>query len=281
MFDDILSAFRARPVPGHGDCFKGFCPLHKCGCERRPSVSLRVDGDRLLIRCFVCGRDATPRVVEAAGFRMCQLFSDYGQKGKARSRVGLKPTAEFVYEDEEGRPLYKAVRYDYPPDGGKGFMQSRWDADKAAWLPGIGPEPGVPGAAFTTRRVPYRLPLLLKDPKQPVLVVEGEAKADLLVSWGLTATCGVGGTGMGWRDSYSKFLAGRRVAVLPDNDPPGHRHAYAVAGSLIYNGAAGVRIVALPGLPEAGDVIDFAKAGGTRDQLLAHIRNTPEWKPSC
>jgi hypothetical protein len=61
-------------------------------------------------------------------------------------------------------------------------------------------------------------------PAQAVLTLE---------ALGLLATTGTGGTGMGWRDSYCDSLRGRRVAVLPDNDEAGLRHAERAAGSLI------------------------------------------------
>jgi 5S rRNA maturation endonuclease (ribonuclease M5) len=64
-----------------------------------------------------------------------------------------------------------------------------------------------------------------------VFVVEGEKDADRLSALGVVATCNPGGAGK-WRAGYSEMLRGARVAVLPDNDESGRRHARQVAESL-------------------------------------------------
>ncbi len=271
-FEAILAAFRARP---HGDKWSGFCPIHKHGAERTPSVSIAVQNGRLLVHCFVCGKEATPAIVEALGFRMTDLFDD---PPAGRKAVAREPSATFVYTDEAGSPLYRALRFNYP-DGKKYFIQERFSPTDGQWHPGLGSEPGTPGIAFHTRRVLYRLRDVITHPEQGVLIAEGEAKADLLASWGLVAVCNVGGAGMGWLDCYSESLRGRRVAVLPDNDPPGFRHAERVVGSLVRFGVQNLRIVQLPGLGPAEDVIDFAKRGGTREQLVALVKETVAWGP--
>ena len=273
-FDAILAAFRAIPEPGRPGYYKGFCTVHKGGCERRPSLSIAVTDDRILIRCFVCGPSMTRSIVEAAGFRMSQLFVDSPSKGK---QMAKDPTAEFIYKDETGKVLYKACRYDY--EDRKSFGQYRFDHEKNVWLPGIGPEPGVPGAAFSTRRVLYNLPMIVAHPDQPVIVTEGEGKADLLISWGLVGASCVGGAGMSWLPCYSESLKGRRVAILPDNDPPGFRHAETVIGSLVRHGVQNIRLVLLPNLPPKGDIIDYARAGGSRADLLKIIKETTTWGP--
>ncbi|MGA8697571.1 MAG: hypothetical protein WB689_27810, partial [Xanthobacteraceae bacterium] len=43
--------------------------------------------------------------------------------------------------------------------------------------------------------------------------------------------------------------------------------------------AARVRVLVLPGLPPKGDIIDWAIAGGTREQFDALIEQAPEWRP--
>ncbi len=274
-YDHILARFRnLRPQRGRTDHWLACCPLHGGGQERNPSLSIRIVDGKLRLRCFVCGPGMAPQIAAAIGCKVHELYPD-SSRPKGRP-VAHKITATFVYEDENGHPLYRACRYDYD-NGGKSFSQERFFEGK--WLAGIGPEPGVPGAAYTTRRVLYKLPHLLAHPDQPVCVVEGEGKVELLISWGLVAVCGVGGSGMGWLDCYSQALVGRRVAVLPDNDPPGYRHAERVLGSLVRFGAIAVRMVVIPGLPVGGDVVDFQKSGGTRAQLLEIVKSSPEWRP--
>ena len=70
----------------------------------------------------------------------------------------------------------------------------------------------------------YRLPDLLEaDPDAWIFIPEGEKHVDKLWELGLVATCNSGGAGKS-EASYSAALQGRRVALLPDNDAPGHRH---------------------------------------------------------
>ncbi|HMM43749.1 MAG TPA: toprim domain-containing protein, partial [Thermomicrobiales bacterium] len=93
-----------------------------------------------------------------------------------------------------------------------------------------------------TRRVLYRLPeIVAADPGQRVVVVEGEKDADALAALGIVATTCAQGAGA-WRDEYSASLAGRHVAIVPDNDDAGRRHAEQVARSLA-GVAASVRVV--------------------------------------
>ena len=100
---------------------------------------------------------------------------------------------------------------------------------------------------------------------RPVYIVEGEKAADALAGLGVVATCSPGGANK-WRAEYGKPLAGADVVILPDNDAPGRRHATAVAKAL--QGIANtVRILALPGLPEKGDVADWIASGGTAASL--------------
>ena len=56
-------------------------------------------------------------------------------------------------------------------------------------------------------------------------------------------------------------LAGRDVAIFPDNDADGRKYARTVAGILqALEPPARVRIVELPGLEAKGDIADFIEA---------------------
>jgi DNA primase len=116
------------------------------------------------------------------------------------------------------------------------------------------------------RRVPYRLPELLKaDPSCPVFIPEGEKDCNRLWDIGLVSTTNVGGAGK-WRADDGEFLRGRQVVLLPDNDDVGRRHAELVAHAL-HEIAAGVRILPLPEVGEKGDVSDWLDAGHGADEL--------------
>ena len=168
-----------------------------------------------------------------------------------QQKVKPRIVATYDYRDEDNNLLFQVVRYDP-----KAFIQRRPREENGGW------EYKVKG----TRQVPYRLPELLKSPPDSlVYVVEGEKDVDRLASLGIIATCNAGGAGK-WRDVHAKHLAGRTVVVIPDNDEAGRKHAQEVAKTL-KGIAESVRVLALPGLPEKGDVSDWLEAGGTAEAL--------------
>src|SRR5262249_25566785 len=62
------------------------------------------------------------------------------------------------------------------------------------------------------------------------------------------------------------------VVILPDNDDKGRAHAEDVARRLT-GVARRVRIVALPGLPDKGDISDWLAAGHRSDELRELLSN--------
>jgi hypothetical protein len=201
------------------------------------------------------------------------------RNGKDRAAEPKKIiAAEFTYENEDGSPAFVVERIEYQnPDGSfvltkegkhkKAFRQGRLDPDKfGGWIWNVD---GVPP-------VVYRLPAVIEAIAQghSIVIVEGEAKADQLRSWNVPATCCAIGAGK-WRPEHSAFLRGADIVILPDNDEVGRKHADLVAASL-QNIAASVRILALPDLPDKGDIIDWAAMGGTVEKLHALIERAAE-----
>ena len=175
--------------------------------------------------------------------------------------VEKKIVATYDYKDESGQLLYQAVRYN-----NKDFSQRQPNGDGWIWnLQGV-------------RRVLYRLQELLRtSPDDWVFIVEGEKDVDRLYDEGLIATTCPMGAGK-WEDSYSEFFNDRKlVAIIPDNDDAGRKHAKQVTESLI---SAGVKpkIIELPDLPKKGDVSDWLSEGGNKSKLLelAEITKPPE-----
>ena len=66
------------------------------------------------------------------------------------------------------------------------------------------------------------------------------------------------------------------VVLVPDNDSVGCEHVNIVGASLV-GIAKRIRVLILPGLGNKGDVIDWARAGGTREQLDELIAKAPDW----
>jgi hypothetical protein len=167
--------------------------------------------------------------------------------------------AEYPYPGADGRDDLRVTRHDP-----KTFHP--WHrASDGSWKMGVGGEPFPP----------YRLPeLRAADPAEWVVVVAGEKDADRLAALGFVVTTNAGGEGK-WKPEYSEHLRGRRVAIIPDNDMPGGRHAAQVARSLD-DVARTARIAHLPGLSKKGDVSGWLDAGGTADELRALINDAPE-----
>jgi len=108
-------------------------------------------------------------------------------------------------------------------------------------------------------------------------IVEGEKKADLLIQSGIPATTCCGGAKK-WHSGYAAHLAGKSVAILPDNDDPGQEHARIIAASLA-GVAADVRIIQTSASPK-GDVYDYLTTEGhTVDDLLALIASSTALTP--
>ncbi|HUE69462.1 MAG TPA: hypothetical protein VMP01_01125 [Pirellulaceae bacterium] len=169
--------------------------------------------------------------------------------------------AIYEYRTHSGRLAFTKVRYDP-----KGFAYR-----------------GADGRAGLSGRLPkllYRLPeLLAADSRQPVFVVEGEKDVERLRLLGLVATCNPDGGGKGkWSTAYARHFRGRRVVIIPDNDPVGIDHAYDVARKL-HRAAASVVVLSLPDLANKGDVSDWLDRGGTPEQLRELAGQVPPHKP--
>jgi DNA primase len=200
--------------------------------------------------------------------------------GKDTSSQKKVVVASYEYHDANGALVLVKDRVQYQNSDGtfilkdgkpdKSFRQRRPDPDHAGnWIFNAS---GVP-------IVPYRLPQLVEAiaADHPVLIVEGEGKADLLWSWNIAATCNPDGAKK-WKSEHSEFLRGADVVLVPDNDDPGWKHVHEVGASLV-GVAKRIRVLRLPNLRDKGDVIDWAAAGGTREQLDALLNDAPAWIP--
>ena len=223
---------RLRKVKKTASGWEACCPAHE---DRKPSLSVGIgQDDRVLLKCHAgCSTEA---VLSAIGVELHGLFppdSTGSACAATRPTSNACPSgrilATYPYHDETGALLFEVVRYE-PKD----FRQRRPDGEGGwAW--------NLDGTA----RVLYRLPeLLAADPAAWVFVVEGEKDADALASIGLVATTNPGGAGKWGRLSDDSALHGRRVAIIPDRDEPGRRHAKDVAARL-HGKAADVRILDL------------------------------------
>jgi hypothetical protein len=212
------------------------CPFHD---DRKASFSVNAQSG--LWFCHACNVGGTAR--------------DFAARRNIEAPAGNRLTAEcaFDYRDESGALLYQVVRF-----AGKNFKQRRPDG-KGGWhwnLDGV-------------RRVPYRLPELLKA-RGNVFIVEGEKDVETLRAQELTATCNSGGAGK-WRDEYGEGLKGRVCILIADNDEAGLAHIEDVARKLAPYAEKVINLGVLLGSPEHGDVSDWFAASHTAAELLALV----------
>jgi hypothetical protein len=124
----------------------------------------------------------------------------------------------------------------------------------------------------------YRLPGLRASGDATVWITEGEKDADRLHDELLIATTGIGGAGK-WRAEYADEFRDKPVVILQDNDQAGRDHTAAVARSL--SGiAASVKVLALPGLSDKGDVSDWLDDSGTVEELERLAQEAEEFTSS-
>jgi len=235
---NILS--RLKCVKRSGKRFMARCPCHD---DTVPSLSLSDGHTGVLIRCMAgCELED---VITELGLRWEDIFYD-----KGRERINRREVAHYNYVDEHGELLYQVVRY-YP----KTFRIRRPNGDDWQY------------DGKSVRRVLYNLPRVIKavESNEIVWIVEGEKDANKATRMGLCATCIAGGSSSPWLDSYSDFLDGAEVALVPDADAPGRTFMWKVARALLFR-ARSITIIEL--FPNRDDGADISDWQGTLDDLL-------------
>lgn len=271
------------------------CPAHQ---DERPSLLVFIGRTGALqARCLSkgCSFDS---IVRATRTEHTDWFPPREDR-RARRRMSepqRKIVATYSYNNARGELLFQVLRLEPGHNGRrKDFVQRRpipqWAGQDRAWAYSLaaGTYRKRADKSFTWDLMPdgtefqpgdlaleevertlYRLPDLLERPGEPIIVVEGEGKVELLRSLNLLATTSPHGAGH-WLLPYGQVLTGRRLAILPDNNEIGRQHAAQVAGSCLLHGAESIRIVELPGLKDGEDVKDWLAAHTQRDTGRKHL----------
>lgn len=290
--EDFLARAREMgldPKPS-GDGYACRCPAHD---DRHPSLTFAAgEKTELVVKCH---RGENPcsfkDIMAAMGFDPAGVARTAGTpvpraappKEKKPPRVYPSPevaiTAQqryrhdrvFVkswsYHDADGLEVMRVARWNLKPtakepDGGKRYSQLSRRENGWVWkkMNGIRPLYGLPA---------------LKDAVQ-VLVVEGEKCADCLRGLGLVATTSSQGAGSAHLSDWSP-LAGTAVVGFPDNDKAGESYMSEVAAQLrALSPSTPLRLARLPGLPDAGDVVDFVEAKRAQGRSDQEIRGEIE-----
>ncbi|MBT6601370.1 MAG: hypothetical protein HOB32_06920, partial [Nitrospina sp.] len=163
--------------------------------------------------------------------------------------------AIYDYPNESEKLLYQSVRF-HPksfshrrPDGNGGWI---WDLDNV-------------------RRIPYRLPELISS-SGIIYIPGGEKDVENLVKHNLTSTTNSGGEG-NWKPEFNKYLQGRVVVVLEDNDDKGRKHGRVISKSL-FGTASSIKIIRFEEMPNGNDVSDYL-IDHTIENLLEKVNKTP------
>lgn len=226
---DVLAQLKKVKKSGSG--YTALCPVHD---DKRSSLSVSEAPDgKLLMHCHAC---------KAPFDEMLRALGLWQETSVEASKI----ESAYDYTDEEGELLYQVLRL--KP---KRFAQRRPDGS-GGWIYNLN---GV-------QRTIYRLPYIVET-TQPVIIVEGEKDADLLVSLGYNATTNSGGAGK-WQKEFNKYFKGLDVIIIPDNDEAGFNHAEEVSKH-IYFAASSVKIVHLDGLKDKEDLSDWLAKHETGD----------------
>lgn len=224
------------------------CPAHE---DSSPSLSISEGRDgRPLFKCHTgCTQDQVIEALKAKGL------------WRNRSAAAARPlqTVEYLYQTPEGGPALKVVRTDFS-DGKKTFRQKHIENGQYVF------------GGFNGELTPYLYDKWKSELNRWLILCEGEKVADVLVSNGFLATTTPGGA-KNWKSDFAKYFAGRKVAILPDNDTPGLAYA-ANAYRDIKNTATEVKVIELSNLNEAEDAYDWFKRGNTADKLKKAIKET-------
>lgn len=291
---DVVAVLRAGGYEPRqsGAGYKALCPGHD---DDAPSLSISEGAEgRVLLRCFAgCAFDA---ICAGLGIQPADLAGDalprsggngHGRNGHARPKRQRGDDRVFATAEEAADAALMSIRRRHPEAAIARLF--RWSETyvrvRVEWPD---PEGGKPAKEYRpivrdgdgwhlrgpAGKAPlYRVDDLPTDLSAVVCVVEGEPPADAGREIGLPVT--TSGSSSSAKAADWSPLSGRRVVILPDNDAPGAKYAQAVAAELLRLDppAADVRIVALPGLPPGGDLVEWIGARDTRtaEELRAEL----------
>jgi len=198
--------------------------------------------------------------------------------------------------NESGKPFFQAGGDDGPPDWQHELrrhlylrqgvpIRARIKMKDGSWFSWyrVTDSTGING--WQTQKpdgyvdVPYFSPEL--DPfdreliGDPIFWGEGEKDCDNLGKHNMPAFTFGGGDGL--PDEAIKYVAGRQIIILADNDEKGRKQAEEKA-QLANPVAASVRVIHFPELDDKGDVSDFFERGGSVDELFRRVDESPLWR---
>ena len=263
---DSLPVVEDMRKEGSGE-YKLTCPFH-----HDPKASLNFNPSKNTFHCFGCHAKGTTKklVMELKGISESEAIQQHARA------IGIDPVfepesdaeAEYRYMDENGKLLYRVLRYP-----GKRFSQQRWTPE--GWVHNL---KGV-------RKTLYNLPEIAVA--ATVIITEGEKDADRVNGLELEDFTGrlvvattSGGAGS-WEDRFADLLTSpcyripayalsvdsRWVIVMPDSDIKGQEYKEKIIASLTKRSIPHC-VVTFDG---SKDVSDYLDAGHTGKELAQRI----------
>ncbi len=241
------------------------CPAHD---DRNPSLSVTEREGKILLHCH---RGCTPEeIVYAMGLKMSDLF--IGESDAIQPKNTSTPIRAHIYRDAEGNTV--ARKSIYRKDDG--LKYALWERlEKGVWHKGLD----------KVKAPLYRLNEL--NNSNMIYIVEGEKDVDTMFSLGYTATTSPKGAAGKWEPEYNKFLTGKEVVIISDNDEAGEKYAETVKQGVLST-AKSIRVIPASALsdklPHNGDISDAFSILGrekTIDNLSKAVENAEvtEYKP--
>lgn len=199
--DEIVNRFQNAKLIGENQ-YQCRCPVHQ---DDKASLTITEEDNKILMYDHA-GCD-TRDILRVVGLTEKDLFNEVKKKPEV--------VAEYLYKDAEGNTLYKVMRFEP-----KNFVQAKYD--NGEWIF------KMTGVNY----VLYNLPNVVKS--DTVYFVEGEKDADNLNRIGLVATTTAGGASNFKKkaEQYVKYLEGKTVYIIPDNDKPGYNYAEDIRNAL-------------------------------------------------
>jgi len=238
------------------------CPFHR---DEHPSLDIDVEKAAFLCRACQAGGDAVDFYARARGMPADDAIREL------RERLGLngsRPATSGVATAARRTP---ARRIDHEIRGTSGELVATHhryeyeDRPKSfAW--------SLPDGSPNLRGLPTsKLPLYGSEKiaawhrGAPIILTEGEKKADALTSRGYCVLATVTGSSGTPDATVLEPLRDRDVVLWPDNDDPGREHMKRI-GRLLRGIAKSVRVLTWGEKPK-DDAADFFTRGGTEEQL--------------
>lgn len=240
-----------------------------------------------VLRCFAgCSFEAVMEALRAGGRRgpaprratsregapvQRQATRNVSERARSGSMDGFELKVAYEYRDAAGELVAVKGRFERPdPESDKGYSKRfTWRHPDHEW------KDGIKKYGLTIEGMPlWGVETVLAAPLDaPVWLCEGEKATEALRARNQVAVCGA------WSASQSEFgvafevLRNRPVILWPDNDEPGREYMARVR-RVLKRIARTVVVVNAP-VPPAGDAVEYFRAGGKLDDLLAGVLTAP------